>query len=288
MWRNKDSSKLRTLLILGRVSNLPTVWSNCLAGWWLGGGGTWLKLVWVCLATSMLYIGGMYLNDAFDAEYDRQRRRSRPIPSGEIEIEEVWLWGFAWLAVGVACLIGMGKATAFLAVCLAGSILLYDAIHKAIALAPVLMAACRVIVYLIAASVASGGVTGAAVWGGLALGAYVAGVSCLARKEGTRGPVRLWPVLFLAGPLFLAWLVNDGSYRMAGFLSLILTGWVLWALRPALWRAECNVGHTVSMLLAGIAMVDLLAVTELSRPGTWLFVLWFLLALVLQQRIPAT
>jgi hypothetical protein len=37
---NQDSvRKLRTLLVLGRVSNLPTVWSNCLAGWWLGGGG---------------------------------------------------------------------------------------------------------------------------------------------------------------------------------------------------------------------------------------------------------
>src|SRR5260221_167869 len=36
--------KLRTLLILGRVSNLPTVWSNCLAGWWLGGGGNFWKL----------------------------------------------------------------------------------------------------------------------------------------------------------------------------------------------------------------------------------------------------
>ena len=28
------------LLILGRVSNLPTVWWNCFAGWLLGGGGS--------------------------------------------------------------------------------------------------------------------------------------------------------------------------------------------------------------------------------------------------------
>ena len=34
----KLASQLRTLLILGRVSNLPTVWSNCLAGWWLALG----------------------------------------------------------------------------------------------------------------------------------------------------------------------------------------------------------------------------------------------------------
>ena len=29
----------KTLLDLGRVSNIPTVWTNCLAGWLLGGGG---------------------------------------------------------------------------------------------------------------------------------------------------------------------------------------------------------------------------------------------------------
>ena len=34
------SSRARAWLVLSRGSNLPTVWSNCLAGWWLGGG--WL------------------------------------------------------------------------------------------------------------------------------------------------------------------------------------------------------------------------------------------------------
>ena len=63
---------LRTLLLLGRISNLPTVWSNCLAGWILGGGGTALRLALLCLGASCLYIAGMFLNDAFDAEFDRQ------------------------------------------------------------------------------------------------------------------------------------------------------------------------------------------------------------------------
>ena len=74
--------QLRTLLVLGRVSNLPTVWSNCLAGWWLSGGGNFWKLPLLLLGISALYTGGMFLNDAFDADFDRQRRASRPIPSG--------------------------------------------------------------------------------------------------------------------------------------------------------------------------------------------------------------
>ena len=80
--------RLRTLLILGRVSNLPTVWSNCLAGWWLGGGGNTGKLPFLFAGTTLLYIGGMYLNDAFDVEFDRQHRKERPIPyrlEGELE-----------------------------------------------------------------------------------------------------------------------------------------------------------------------------------------------------------
>src|SRR3954453_21514837 len=91
----------RTLLVLGRVSNLPTVWSNCLAGWALAGSvpltGDFrqmieqpVRLLVLCAGASLLYIGGMYLNDAFDADFDRQHRRERPIPSGAIPVAAVW------------------------------------------------------------------------------------------------------------------------------------------------------------------------------------------------------
>jgi 4-hydroxybenzoate polyprenyltransferase len=63
--------RLRALLALSRVSHLPTVWSNCLAGWWLGGHGNFAKLPLLFLGVSALYTGGMFLNDAFDADFDR-------------------------------------------------------------------------------------------------------------------------------------------------------------------------------------------------------------------------
>ena len=78
-------SQLRTLLVLGRVSNLPTVWSNCLAGWWLGGAGNFGKLPFLFLGMSLLYTGGMYLNDAFDEEFDRLRRPGG-VGSGDAEV----------------------------------------------------------------------------------------------------------------------------------------------------------------------------------------------------------
>ena len=67
-------ASLRTLLVLGRVSNLPTVWTNCLAGWLLGGGGDWTRFAWLCAGATLVYVGGMFLNDAFDAEFDAQGR----------------------------------------------------------------------------------------------------------------------------------------------------------------------------------------------------------------------
>src|SRR5881397_4073070 len=94
---------VRTLLLLGRVSNVPTVWSNCLAGWLLAGGGEGNRFAILCFAGTFLYIGGMYLNDAFDAQFDQQHRPERPIPSGAIRPEAVWAAGFCWLGAGLAC-----------------------------------------------------------------------------------------------------------------------------------------------------------------------------------------
>ena len=54
------SEKLNAWLVLGRVSNLPTVWSNCLAGCWLGG---WNRPgpVLLLFGGTLLYTAGMFL-----------------------------------------------------------------------------------------------------------------------------------------------------------------------------------------------------------------------------------
>src|SRR6478736_6052578 len=94
----------RALLVLGRVSNLPTVWSNCLAGWLLGGAETPAVLPRLLIGASLLYVAGMFLNDAFDIEFDRQFRPERPIPSGAISTRAVWLAITILLTAGVIIL----------------------------------------------------------------------------------------------------------------------------------------------------------------------------------------
>ncbi|MCW5551458.1 MAG: UbiA family prenyltransferase [Verrucomicrobiae bacterium] len=283
-------SWLRSLLILGRVSNLPTVWSNCLAGWWLGGGGNLEKFPFLFIGTTLLYIGGMFLNDAFDATFDQQHRRERPIPSGAIERNTVWKLGFVWLGLGELSLLWLGPVSAATGVALALCILVYNAVHKLFTLSPVLMGACRFLVYVLAASTGVFGITGRALWSGVALGVYVVGLSGLARKESSRGPTPRWPVVLLSAPILLALLMNPADYREPALLvSLVLALWVVRCLRTAFWTTDVNVGRTVSGLLAGIVFVDWLAVApEISRTSSVGFLLLFLAALLTQRLAPAS
>ncbi|HZQ46184.1 MAG TPA: UbiA family prenyltransferase [Verrucomicrobiae bacterium] len=280
---------LRTLLILGRTSNLPTVWSNCLAGWWLGGGGNLKILFPLMTGATLLYLGGMFLNDAFDAKFDAEYKRERPIPSGLISAKAVWQIGFGLLAAGLGCLFFLGMVTGILGVLLVVCILIYDAVHKLLTISPVLMAACRFVLYLIAASTGADGVTGWAVWCGLALAAYIVGLSYIARKESRRGPLRFWPCLFLVIPILLALIMNANGYvQHALWVSAVLGLWILRSLRYTFGESDWNIGRTVSGLLAGIVWVDLLAVVDIPQELAPVFVGLFLLALLFQKFIPAT
>ena len=95
--------ELTAYLRLGRVSNLPTVWTNVLAGAVLAGRATvgpGRAGRSLALALSLFYVGGMYLNDAFDREIDARERPERPIPSGRIGAGEVFALGFGLLGAG--------------------------------------------------------------------------------------------------------------------------------------------------------------------------------------------
>jgi 4-hydroxybenzoate polyprenyltransferase len=178
----------RSLLLLSRVSNLPTVWSNVLAGTvagWAGAGGGALDgtaLAPVLLSASAFYTGGMFLNDAFDARFDRTARPERPIPRGEVGLREAFAIGGALLGVGVLLLAPHPRAVV-LGLVLAAAIVFYDYRHKGRPFAPLVMGACRGLVYLIAAA-ASGAIAGAAAAGALAMVVYVAGLTVVAKRAG--------------------------------------------------------------------------------------------------------
>lgn len=280
---------VRTLLILGRSSNLPTVWSNCIAGWLLGDGGPVSGLFLLCLGATCLYTGGMFLNDAFDVEFDRQHRSERPIPSGAISLGEVWGFGVGWVLLGAVIMAFFEAETAVLTLLLVAAILLYDALHKMIAFSPVLMAICRFLLFLVAASAADSGVTGLAVWSAFALALYIVGLSYVAKSESTRGPLRYWPCWLLAAPLLLAYVVNQGGYKRKGVvLGILVLAWIVRNLQYSYWSAEKNIPRTVSGLLAGIVLVDFLALGGGNLLIGLVFAVLFAATLLFQRFIPAT
>jgi heme O synthase-like polyprenyltransferase len=221
--------------------------------------------------------------------FDREYHRERPIPSGAISLKLVWALGMAWVVLGAAALFFAGPFTGALGLGLVFCILLYDAIHKRFAFAPVLMAACRFFLYVCVASTGVRHVTGESLWCGLALAAYIVGLSYLARRESTRGAILYWPIGFLAAPIVLALILNAGSYREnALLLSAVMALWALKSMRYFLWSPEPNIGRTVSGLLAGIVFVDWLAMADAPREFGVIFLGLFAAALLLQRFVPAT
>ncbi len=255
----------------------------------LGGENYW-KLPFLLLGTSALYTGGMFLNDAFDVEFDRQRRASRPIPSGAITLDKVWIWGWSLLAVGIILLIFCGKTAGALAVILAVCIVIYDLTHKAVTASPWLMGLCRFWVYVIAGTTGMNGLDGWPIWCGMALGFYIVGLSYVARRESFRGPVPYWPLIFLAAPVLLAATMNVGdAWGQAMLLALVPILWVARCVRTIFQGGAVNIGQVVSGLLAGIVFVDWLAVApQCPRALSVIFLMLFGATVFLQKFVPAT
>jgi hypothetical protein len=288
---------LRTVLTLSRPAGLPTIWSNCLAGWWLGGGGNPAGACLLLAGATLLYLGGVFLNDAFDADYDLQHRRTRPIPSRQISRKAVLRWGLGWLIGGALLLLWAGKVTGGFGLGLVFFILLYNALHRLVTFSPVLLGICRFSLYVLGASVAERGVTGWAIWCGVALGVYMVGWGYFARWKNRADQAQYWPAFLLAAPILLALLMDADGYRQAALLlSAILGLWGLRCLRQTFWSPDRNLSRTLSGLAAGIVFVDWLAACPVAmaagqsptpiRSLSAAFIGLFLATLALQRLAP--
>ena len=251
----------QTLLRLGRVSNLPTVWTNVIAGATIANAAANIvDVALVGLAMTAFYVGGMYLNDFFDRDIDARERPGRPIHAGDISAGAVSAIGFALLAVGAALLARFGLLTVIWGLALAGAIVLYDTWHKGNVFAPVIMGLCRALVYLATGVAVSGEIRFALIAGAIALAAHVIGLTYAAKQENLNEVGRLWPLAILAGPLLFA-LPGISSGWLVVIGCLLLCAADIAAVRLLAQRAAPDaVPRAVSMLIAAICLVDALAV----------------------------
>lgn len=260
-------AKWRTYLRLGRVSNLPTVWSNTLAGMVLAGAPLSPALVaWLAVATSFQYLGGMFLNDAFDRAIDAKERPERPIPAGIVTANEVFGVGFGLLAGGIAIAWWVGGLRALAAsVALAFAIVLYDAWHKKNVLSPALMGACRVLVYVTAAyATTSEPALGPLLGGAAALFAYLMGLTYVAKQENLERFTNLWPLALLAVPFVVT--ARNAFEPVSTVLFVGLFVWVVSAVRLLMKGGRGTIPRVVVRLIAGVSLVDALLVAKAGQP----------------------
>jgi len=292
----------RAALILGRVSNLPTVLSNAMAGIALAGigtvdgmtGGDLVSVVIrATVVLALFYIGGMYLNDAFDAEIDARERPGRPIPKGDATRGAVFAAGFALIGAGLVLAALSGVKAGLCGASLAGAILLYDVLHKRTAAAPAIMGLCRLLSYATAAAMASGG-GASAPWMMLGAGGlfcHVVGLTFAARQEAYDRLDTAWPLGVLAIPLGGALWVSLGNPAAFGLWAALAaaTGWAVYRLFR---RAPGDVPHAVAALIAAIALYDavLIAATGSASavPLALAAALCFPTTLAFQRVVPGT
>ncbi|MCF6311415.1 MAG: UbiA family prenyltransferase [Verrucomicrobiales bacterium] len=254
---------LRTVLVLGRMSNLATVWTNVLAAWFLAGGDWSGALWWMMAGVSLLYVGGMTLNDAFDVKWDQQHAPERPVPAGLISERAVWVLGWGQMVAGGVMIVMLTAALWYYLVALVAVIVIYDWSHKRWKGAVLAMGACRFMVYVVAASAAMGvggrpSLQVCLFAGGLF--AYIVGISLAARGESVGGGASWLAKLLLGAPLLIGLLVKviaggeDSVFLALAVFALWLV-YAFWQLRSP--RAD-RIGKFVSALLAGIILVDLI------------------------------
>lgn len=290
----------RAALILGRVSNLPTVLSNAMAGIALAGIGTLHGMAGsdvvggvarAAVVLALFYVGGMYLNDAFDAKIDARERPGRPIPKGDASLGAVFTAGLILIALGIALASLSGLEAGLCGGLLAGAILLYDALHKRTAAAPAIMGLCRLLSYVTAAAIAGGGAL--APWmllGAGGLFCHVVGLTFAARQEAYDRLDNAWPLAVLAVPLAGALWVAVGS-PAALVLWAAFAAAAGWALHRLFRRAPGDVPRAVAVLIAAIALYDAVLIAAAgggAAPLAGAAVLCFPLTLALQRVIPGT
>ncbi|MCB1207937.1 MAG: UbiA family prenyltransferase [Verrucomicrobiales bacterium] len=296
-----DRNLMRAWLELSRISNLPTVWTNALAAWAVAFGGfQYYQLGMLMLGGSLLYTAGMILNDVADVRFDRQFRPERPIPSGRVSLTAAWFVSSAMIGLGAWFMMVLGGANGWLVTGLVLAIIGYDFYHKPWAGSVIVMGACRTLLYLSVGYAAGAGrhirmnsdggnarfsIDSATTWHwprlswdldgpllmhAVVIGFYIVGLTLVARGESRPAEQSRWMralsrlLLWSPGLMAAAFVFLGGQW-----LNLpILVAFVA-CIRYATRRMRAGgpaIGDAVGWLLAGIVIVDALAIGANSLP----------------------
>lgn len=273
-------------LQLARISNTPTVVSNAVAGAVLASAAADTGTVAVVAAAmALFYTAGMILNDVLDYDVDVRERPERPLPSGAVARGAALVAVIVLFVVGLALLAIEGLEPFLAGLGLAALIVLYDAWHKGNPLSPVLMGACRALVYFVAALAVAAEVPLEVSTAAAVLLLYIVGLTRVAKAEGG-GVLAAWPLAAVLAAIgyWVGWVDSV-------WFALLLVAFAAWVVR-SIWlvRSRRRIGAGVVSLIAGVSLFDALAVASaggsLAAVGVCLAA--FVLTIALQTKIAGT
>ena len=281
-------NKFLAVLELCRVSNLPTVISNCVAGSLVAEGALGLALIFVLIGASLVYSGGMVMNDAVDFRYDKKFKKDRPIVSSKISLFSSWQLAILFLVSG-SVFLGIGSTSYFWVAVLIISIIFYNVFHKKFGITIYVMGFCRSLLYFIAGYTLS--LSNSVILWGLALGLYTAGITLVARGEDTDQKVKMIGIILLTAPVFLSIYCSLVSLNLIVpiiFSSLALIVLILYSLQIINSENPGKIGKAVSLLIAGMCIVDSMAVSSVIGYQGLLFIFGVPIVLIFQRKIAGT
>lgn len=311
--------KARALLATLRIANAPSVVSNVFLGYMLGA---FLELhrdasvvaisslVVICTSGLLLYFSGNLSNDWFDRKWDEQRRPERALPSGLFKPGTYLIAALLCAGAGSALAFSQGLACGICSLLILLFIAIYTRFHKVAIWSVLPMGLCRAGLYFLGAMVFwvsperieqagfdplmyIGGTLLTVAVPASGLVSYIAGLSLSARYEGMgdapRGPrvvskaMLIFPLIAMSVLFFESWPVAiiAGMIPFAIWLGLSFT------------RFAKPIPRYVSALLAGIPLVDLIAMAPIAGfVGNWWLMavplVAFVLGRALQKLAPAT
>jgi 4-hydroxybenzoate polyprenyltransferase len=324
------SAKLKALLATGRVSNLPTVWCNCLVAALIifhsseTGYQEFIQQPWSLLLTqlaiflvfisSFFYVGGCFMGDYYDKEFDAKHKPERPIPSGVLSENTVMGIGIPLMLtalIGGILIPQMLIDKVSLNHLLLPVLLLFLTIQnysryhkKSLFIGLPLIGLCRFFLIIFAASSTAAFIIidiGTEIlmryqgesYFMLPIIIYAAAVciytiafASVARTESSDSPItwrNLLRYTMLGLPLTV--LFSNQSFQTATIVALII--YALW-LTYAFSFLSKNKGNYVSKCLAGFCLLDACFVAQFGWIWVIICLILFVIALALQRIAPAT
>ncbi|MCM8532021.1 MAG: UbiA family prenyltransferase [Lentisphaeraceae bacterium] len=227
--KTKTKKKLKSWLQLVRIPNLFTVPGDILVGHAavvLMSDFSTIPFIGLCIISALIYCGGLILNDCFDYKEDLKERPKRPLPSGQISMQEAY---GAWLIMTALALIiasFLGSATLNITIALVVLVILYNGpARKFPVVAFVVMGLCRGFNILLGASTAwdheSFSFNVAPVF--ITETLYILAVTYIAYNETNKLPKRIWCKM----PFIVA---SVGGLLAGAVFGINLWGFILFAL----------------------------------------------------------